>query len=67
MKLYETIGQLAIEGSVRSYGHVLRGEMVVFLRNADFEVKGQRKKGRLKGTWKKQVEEENMTWFEQRG
>ena len=26
----------------------------------DFEVKVQRKKGRLKKTWKKQVEEESM-------
>ena len=38
--------------SVRWYGHVLRKAL-------DFEVGGQRKKGRLKRTWKKQVEEES--------
>ena len=37
----------------REDGHVLR-------RALDFEAKGQKKKGRLKRTWKKQVEEENM-------
>ena len=34
-------------------GYVLR-------RVLDFEVDGQRKKGRLKRTWKKQVEEESV-------
>ena len=29
-------------------------------RTLNFEVEGQRKKGRLKWTWKKQVEEESM-------
>ena len=39
--------------SVRWYGHVLRREDGHVLRKAlDFEVEGQRKKGRLKGTWK---------------
>ena len=33
--------------------HVLRSVL-------DFEVEGQRKKGKLKRTWKKQVEEENV-------
>ena len=49
--LKETIDQLAMANSVRWYGHVLR-------RALGFEVEGQRKKGRLKRTWKKQVEEE---------
>ena len=37
----------------RENGHILR-------RALDFEVEGQRKKGRLKRTWKKQVEEESV-------
>ena len=37
----------------REDGHVLR-------RASDFEAEGQRKKGRPKRTWKKQVEEERM-------
>ena len=37
----------------REDGHVLRRAFV-------FEVEGQRKKGRPKRTWKKQVEEESM-------
>ena len=37
----------------REGGNVFRGEL-------DFEVDGQRKKGRLKRTWKKQVEEESV-------
>ena len=51
--LKETIDQLAMANSVRWYGHVLR-------RALDFEVEGERKKGRPKRTWKKQVEEESM-------
>ena len=44
--------------SVCWYGHVLRREDSHVLRRAlDFEVGCQRKKGRLKMTWKKQVEE----------
>ena len=43
------------------YGHVLRREDSHVLRRAlDFDVESQRKKGRLKWTWKKQVEEEGM-------
>ena len=57
----ETLYQLAIANSVSCYGHVLRRENAHVLRRAiDFEVEGQRKKGRLKRTWKKQVEEESM-------
>ena len=36
----------------REDGHILRKAL-------DFEVEGQRKKSRLKRTWKRQVEEEN--------
>ena len=42
----------------REDGHVLRREDGHVLRNFDFE--GQRKKGRLKKTWKKEAEEETM-------
>ena len=47
--------------SVHWYGYVLRREGGHVLRRVlDFEVEGQRKKGRLKRTWKKQVEEESV-------
>ena len=59
--LSETIDQLAMVNSIRWYGHVLRREDGHVLRMAlDVEVDVQRKKGRLKRTWKKQVEEESM-------
>ena len=51
--LNETIDHLAMANSVHRYGHILR-------RALDFEVEGQRKKGRLKNTWKKQVDEKSM-------
>ena len=58
--LNETIDQLAMANNVRWYGHVLRREDGHILRMAlDFEVEGQRKKGRPKRTWKKQVEEDS--------
>ena len=47
LDLNETIDQLAMANSVRWYGHVLRREDGHVLRRAlDFEVEGQRKKGR---------------------
>ena len=47
--------------SVRWYGHVLRREDGHILRMAlNHEVDGQRRKSRLKRTWKKQVEEESV-------
>ena len=47
----ETIDQLAMANSVRWHGHVLRREDGHVLRRAlDFEVEGQRKKGRPKRT-----------------
>ena len=58
--LIETMDQLAIANSVYWYGHVLRREDGHFLRRAlDFEIEGQRQKGRLK-KWKGQVEEESV-------
>ena len=59
--LKETIDQLALGNSVRWHGHVLRREDGRVLERAlNFEVEGQRKKGRPKRTWKKQAEEESM-------
>ena len=59
--LSETIDQLAMANSVCLYGHVLRREDGHVLRRAlDFEFEDQRMKGRLKRTWKKQDEEENV-------
>ena len=59
--LSETIDQFAMASSVRWYGHVLRREDGHDLRRAlDFEVEGQRKKGRLKRTCKKQADEESV-------
>ena len=49
--LSETIDQLAMANSVGWYGHVLIREDGNVLRRAlDFEVEGQRKKGRPKRT-----------------
>ena len=57
----ETIDQLATANSVHCYGHVMRRENGHVLRIAlYFEVEGQRKKGRPKSTWKRQVEEESV-------
>ena len=59
--LNETVDQLAMANGVHWYGHVLRREDGHVLRRAlDFEVEGQRKKGRPKRTWKKHVEEESV-------
>ena len=47
--------------SVRWYCHVLRIEDGHVLRRVlNFEVEGQRTKGRLNRTWKRQVEEESV-------
>ena len=55
----ETIDQLAMTNSVCWHGHVLRREDGDILRRAlDFEAEGQRKKGRPKQMWKRQVKEE---------
>ena len=56
--LKETIDRLATVNGVRRYGHVLRRDDNSVLRVAlNLEVTGKRKRGRLKKTWKKQVEE----------
>ena len=53
----ETVVQMAKANGVRWYVHVLRKV---------FEVKGKRKRGRPKKTWKTQVEE-SKSWFLQKG
>ena len=59
--LNETIDQLAMANSVRWNGHVLRREGGhVMRRTLDYEAEDQRKKGRPKRTWKRQVEEERV-------
>ena len=65
-RLKETIDQLTIANSVHWYGDELRREdghvlrMAVYFhvlrRVLHFQVEGQRKKGRPKKTWMKQVE-----------
>ena len=59
--LKETMDQLTMANSVHWYGDVLRREGGHILRRALYlEAEGQRKKVRLKRTWKKQVEEESV-------
>ena len=61
LSLSETIDQLAMASSVRWHGHVLRREDGhVMVRAIYFEIEDQRKKGRWKRTWKKQVKKESM-------
>ena len=56
--LKETIDRLATENGVKWYEHMLRRDDDSVLRVAlDLEVSGNRKRGRPKKTWKKQVEE----------
>ena len=57
----EAVDQLAMVNGVCWYGHVLRREDGHVLRRAlDFEVESHIKKGSLKRTWKKQVEEDSV-------
>ena len=67
--LSETIDHMAMANSVCWYGRVLRREDGHVLRREDghvlrrpldFKVDDQRKKLKLKKTWKKQVEEESL-------
>ena len=59
--LSESKDQFAMADSVHWYGHVLmRVDGHVLRRALVIEVEGQRKKGRPKRTWKKQVEKESI-------
>ena len=61
LNLNVTMDLLAMVGSVHWYGYVLRMEDGHVLRRAlEFEVEGQKKNGRTKRTWSKQVVEESM-------
>ena len=62
LRLKETVVQMAKADGVRCYGHVLRRNDGHVLRKAlQFEVKGKRKRGRTKKTWKMQVEKESKS------
>ena len=57
--LKETIDKLAKANGVRWYRHVLRSEEEDILRKAlCFKVEDQRKRGRLRKTWKNQEEDD---------
>ena len=61
LALNKFIDQLAMTNSVCWHGHVLRREDGDVLRRAlDLEIEGERMKGRLKSTWKNQVEEKSV-------
>ena len=56
--LKKTLDRMAKANGVRWYGHVIRREDDNILKKAIMmEVNGQRKRGRPKMTWKRQVEE----------
>ena len=56
--LKETLDKMAKANGVRWYGHVIRREDDNILKKAMMmEVNGQRKRGRSKMIWKRQVEE----------
>ena len=56
--LKKTLDRMAKSNGVRWYGHVIRGEDDNILKKAMMmEVNGQRKRGRPKMTWKRQMEE----------
>ena len=60
--LKETVVQMAKANGVKWYGHVLRRDDGHVLRKAlEFEVKGKRKRGLPKKTWKIQVEKESKS------
>ena len=58
MSLKKMLNRMAKANGVRWYGHVIRREDDNILKKAMMmEVNGQRKRGRPKMTWKRQVEE----------
>ena len=64
-KLHGSDVHAGFEGNHRSVGYGKQCMLVwydvqVLGRALEFEVESQRKKGRLKRTWKKQVEEESV-------
>ena len=62
LRLTETVVQMAVVNGVRWYGHVLiRDDGHVLRKVLEFKVKGKRKRGRPKKTWKTQVEKESKS------
>ena len=60
--LKETVVQMAKANGVRWHGHVLKRDDGHVLRKAlEFEVKGKRKQGRPRKTWKMQVEKKSRS------
>ena len=59
--LKETVVQMAKANGVRWYGHVLRRDGHVLRKALEFEVKGKRKGGQPKKTWKTQVGKESKS------
>ena len=59
--LTETVVQMAKVNGVRWYGHGLRRDGHFLRKVLEFEVKGKRKRGRPKKTWKTQVEKESKS------
>ena len=60
--LKETVVQMAKANGVRWYRHVLRRDDGHVLRRAlEFEVKGKRRQGRSRMTWKTKVERESKS------
>ena len=60
--LKETVVHMAKANGVRWYGHVLRRDNGHVLKKAlEFKVKGKRKQGRPRKTWKRQVEKESKS------
>ena len=56
--LKETLDKMANANEVRWYGHAVRRDEESILKKAMMlQVNGQRKRGRPKQTWKRQVEE----------
>ena len=53
--LSKTIDLFAMANNVCWYGHVLRREDGHILRALDFDIEGQRKKGRPKRRWKSRL------------
>ena len=66
--LKETVVQMAKTNGVRWYEHVLQGrdDGHVLRKALEFEVKGKRKRGRLRKTWKMQVEESRSVCLEKK-
>ena len=60
--LKETVVQMVKANEVRWYGHVLRMDDGHVLQKAfEFELKGKRKRGQPKKTWKTQVEKKSKS------